>query len=147
MFVVDTRFARDVRKSAVAVVVKQDVVSPEAAEEIVRAVVVVIADADTGLPAGAGEAGFFGDVCEGSITIIFVQMRSGGFAGGPVGIEARSVGEIDVQPTVKVIIEKSEAAALGFNDVFLVIGAAPDIGNGQAGLASYVDELNRRRWR
>src|SRR5947208_14133944 len=50
-------------------------------------------------------------------------------------------------PTVKVIIEKSEAAALGFNDVFLVIGAAPDIGNGQAGLASYVDELNRRRWR
>src|SRR5207253_622078 len=67
--------------------------------------------------------------------------------GRPVGIETRSVGEIDVEPAVMVIIEKSDAAALGFDDVFFMIDAAPDIGDGQASFAGCVDEpygRNRR---
>ncbi len=92
LFVVDSGFAGDVGESAVAVVVEQDVVSPEAAEQVVPAVVVVVADADAGLPAGAAEAGFFGDVGESAVAVIFVEMRGWGLAGRPVGIEARSVG-------------------------------------------------------
>src|SRR5256885_946901 len=130
LFVVDAGFARDISEGAVAIVVKKDVVSPEAAEEIVPAIVVVIADADARLPAGAGEAGLFRDVGEGSVAIVLVKMRGGSFAAWPVGIEARSVGEIDVQPAVIVVIEKSQSAALRFDDVFFVIRAAPDIGNG-----------------
>src|SRR5712691_8637963 len=130
LFVVDTGFARDISEGAVAIVVKKDVGSPEAAEEIVPAIVVVIADADARLPAGAGEAGLFCDVGEGSVAIVLVKMRGGSFAGWPVGIEAGSVGEIDVEPVVIVVIEKSQSAALRFDDVFFVIGAAPDIGNG-----------------
>src|SRR6266704_1847201 len=148
LFVVDAGFAGDIGKGAVAVVVKEDVVSPEAAEEVVPAVVVVVADANAGLPAGAGEAGFFGDVGEGAVAIVFVKMGGWGFAGGPVGIEASSIGEIDVQPAVMVVVEKGKAAALGFNNVFFVIEAAPNIGGGQAGFASDVDELDwgGRRW-
>ena len=52
-FVVNAGLASDVGECAVAVVVKQNVVSPEAAEQIVPAVVVVVADANAGLPAGA----------------------------------------------------------------------------------------------
>ncbi len=137
---IEAGFLRDVGERAVAVVVKQNVVSPEAAEEIVPAVVVVIADADAGLPAGAREAGFFGDVGESSVAIIFVEMRGRCLAGRPVRVETRAVGEINVEPAVVVVIEKGEAAAFGFDDVALVIDSAPDIGSVEAGFARDVDE-------
>src|SRR5205814_986017 len=126
----DSGLRGDIGEGAVAAVVKKDVVSPEAAKQIVPPIVVVIADAHARLPAGAGQAGPFCDVGEGSVAIVLVKMRGGGFAGWPVGIDAGSVGEIDVEPAVVVIIEKSQSAALRFDDVFFVIGAAPDIGNG-----------------
>ena len=130
LFFVEAGFLRDVGECAVAVVVKQNVVAPEAAEEIVPAVVVVVADADAGLPAGAREAGFRGDVGEGSVAIIFVEMRGRLFAGFPIRVEARAVGQINVEPAVVVVVEKGEAAAFGFDDVVFVIDAAPDVGRG-----------------
>ena len=105
--------------------------SPEAAEEVVASVVVVVADADAGLPAGAGQSGFFGDVGESSVAIVFVQMRGRSFSGGPLLVQLRAVGEVDVKPSVVVIVEKGEAAAFGFDDVALVIGGAPDVGDGR----------------
>src|SRR5256885_12438191 len=72
--VVKTGFFRDVGERAVAVVAEENVVAPESAEQIVPAVVVVVADADAGLPAGATDAGFFGDIGECALAIIFVEM-------------------------------------------------------------------------
>jgi hypothetical protein len=46
---------------------------------------------------------------------------------------------------VVVVIEERDAAALGFDDVALVINRAPDIGNVESGLAGYFYELHRRR--
>jgi hypothetical protein len=43
-----------------------------------------------------------------------------------------------------IIVEKGEAAALGFDDVFLVVDAAPDVGSGKAGFFCDVDELDGR---
>ena len=142
-FVVDTRFSRDVAKCSVAIVVKQNVVAPEAAEEIVPAVVVVVAHADSGLPAGAGESGFFGDVGERSVAIVFVQVRRRSFARGPVRVEARSVRQIDIEPAVVVVIEKGETAAFGFDDVVLVIDAAPNVRGIEAGFLGHVNENDR----
>ena len=147
LFVVNPSLAGDVGESSVAVVVKQDVVSPEAAEQIVPAVVVVVADADAGLPAGAPQAGFLGDVGEGAVAIVFVEMRSGGFAGRPVGVEARAVGEINVEPSVVVVIEEGQAAAFGFDDVALVINRAPDVGSIQSGFAGHINKCDRRKLR
>ena len=53
--IVDSGFASHIGEGAIAVVVKQNVVSPEATKEIVPAVVVEIPDADAGLPAGAAQ--------------------------------------------------------------------------------------------
>ena len=60
-------------KRAVAVVVEQNVVAPEAAEQIVPAVVVVVAHADAGLPTGARQARFFGDVGKRAVAIVLVR--------------------------------------------------------------------------
>ncbi len=83
-FAIQAGFFRHVGERAVAIVAKQNVVAPEAAEKIVPAVVVVIADANAGLPSGARESGFRGDVGESSVAIIFVEMRSRLFARFPV---------------------------------------------------------------
>ncbi len=73
-FIVHAGFLGYVGKSAIAVVAKQNVVAPETAEEIVPAVIVVIADAYPGLPACTRESRFVGDVGKGSIAIIFVEV-------------------------------------------------------------------------
>src|SRR5207244_12203911 len=106
---------------------------PEESEEIVPAVIVVIADADAGLPAAAANAGFFGDIGEGAVAIIFVEMRGGRFAGGPLFADERAVGEIDVEPTVVVVLEEADAGTVGFHDVRLIVGIAPVGGRGATG--------------
>src|SRR6202795_4058476 len=92
-FVVDASFLRHVGERSIAVVVEQNVVAPEAAEEGVPAVVVVVADANAGLPAGARQSGFFGDVGKRAVAIIFVEMRSRRFPLRPLGIQSRTVGQ------------------------------------------------------
>src|ERR1700720_4465389 len=67
-------------------------------------------------------------------------MRSRRLAGGPVGVEPSSVGEIDVQPAVVVVVKESQAASFGFDDVALVVGAAPDVWGSKTRFASYIDE-------
>src|SRR5258708_40249132 len=86
-FIVHAGVLGYVGKSAVAVIVKQNVVAPETAEEIVPAVIVVIADAHAGLPAGTRESRFVGDVGEAAIGIISVEMRSWRFSLVPFGVE------------------------------------------------------------
>ena len=141
-FAIQAGFFRHVGETAVAIVVKQNIVAPEAAEKIVPAVVVVIADANAGLPAGSREAGFRGDVGECSVAIIFVEMRCRLFARLPVRVEARAVGQINVEPAVVVVVEKSEAAAFGFDDVALVVDAAPNVDRVEAGFFCDIDELH-----
>src|SRR5262249_38801171 len=129
-FVVDASLLRDVGEGAVAVVAEKNVVAPESAEEVVPVVVVVITDADTGLPAAATDAGFFGDVGERSVAIVFVKVRGGSLARGPILAEKRAVCGIDVEPAVIVVIEEGNAGTFGFDDVFLVVRIAPDVRGG-----------------
>jgi len=69
-------------------------------------------------------------------------MRSGSLTGGPLFAELSSVGEIDIEPAIVVVIEEGETGAFGFDDVALVIGIAPDVGGVEAGFAGHVDELD-----
>src|SRR5437868_762866 len=71
-------------------------------------------------------------------------MRSGRLSCGPIGVEARAVREVDVEPAIVVVIEESETAAFGFDDVALVIGLAPDVGRVEAGFPGDVNELDGR---
>ena len=136
----------DVGEGAVAMVAHEAVLTPEAAEEIVEAVVVVIADADAGLPAGESKTGVFRYVSEGSVAVVLVEVRSGSFAGRPLGVETVAVGEVDVEPAIVIEVVEGNAAAFGFDDGALVVYASPDVDGGEAGLLSYVNELDGREW-
>ena len=74
LVVVNAAFARHVSERSIAIVVKQNVVAPEATKEIVPAVVVVVANANAGLPSGARQSGLFGDVGKRAVAIIFVDL-------------------------------------------------------------------------
>jgi hypothetical protein len=50
LFLVKSCFASNIREGSISVVVKQNVMPPERTKQIVPSVIVVVADADTGLP-------------------------------------------------------------------------------------------------
>src|SRR5947209_641219 len=62
-----------IRERAVAVISIQDIVSPICDEQIVKTIVVVIANAYRGCPSGEVQPGLFGDIGERSIAVIFIQ--------------------------------------------------------------------------
>ena len=73
-FRVEPSFFGDVGECSVTVIVEKNVVSPEATEQIVPAIVIVIAHAYACLPARSRQSGFFRDVGKGAVAIIFVQL-------------------------------------------------------------------------
>ena len=148
------RLLGHIRKSAVAVVVPQDVVTPIAAEQVVPAVVVVVTHADASAPSGAGQAGLFRHVRERAVAIVLKKVLGGRLAVG-IGFLTRhaiAVGQVDVEPAILVVVEEGEPAALGFNNVLLVFNAAPNVGDVEAGFLGHIHEgdgngrlRNRRR--
>src|SRR5437867_3240911 len=100
--------------------------SPEATKQVVVAVVVIIANADAGLPAGARQSGFFADVGKCAVAVVLVEMRSGRFSRLPASVELGAIGQVDVEPSVIVVIKKGQAASLGLDDVALMIRSAPN---------------------
>ena len=54
-------------------------------------------------------------------------MGGGLFARGPVCIETASIGEVDIEPAVLVVIEERDAASLGLDDDALLVDSAPDV--------------------
>ena len=101
----DAGLRADIGEGAIAVVVVEDVLAPVGDEQIVVAVVVVVADADALSPAGVDESGFGGDVGEGAVAIVFEEMVGGLLSGGKA-FEARAVDEEDVQPAVVVVVDR-----------------------------------------
>ena len=134
-----------VGKRAVAVIVVKNVAAKVGDEEIVKAVVVVVADA-TGLsPAGTSQAGLFGDIGEGAVTIVVKQI-TGGIAVPNRRIKAGSVHQKNIEPAVVVIVEQRHPATHLLEQKLLVGRAAGNVpGVPQPGLASDVGENDGRR--
>jgi len=135
----DAGFFADVGEGAVAIVVIENIFAEVGDEEIVETVVVVIADADALSPAGVREAGFGGDIGESAVAIIFEEMRGGLLAGGEA-FEARAVDEKNVEPAVVVVVVEGDAAAGGFEEIFVFVLAAEDGFGVEAGFAGNVEE-------
>src|SRR5580704_10519929 len=99
--------------------------TPETAEQIVPAVIVVIAYTNTSLPAGARQARFVSDVSKCAVTIVFEKLRCWRLPLRPLLAKMSSIGQVDIEPPVVVIVKERDSASLSFNDVALVIGRAP----------------------
>src|SRR5579872_1805135 len=135
----------DVSERAVAVVVKENVAAPEGAEQVVPSIIVIVADANACLPSTASQARFLCDIGECAVAVVLVEMGCRLFAGGPVFIDPIPIGEVDVEPTVVVVIKKSDATALRLDDDAFVFHASPHVGDGETGSLGHIDELHRRR--
>src|SRR3974390_2635587 len=62
-----------VRESSVPIIAIQAILPEVGAEDIVEAIVVVVAHADAICPASGLQSRLFGDICERSVAIVFVQ--------------------------------------------------------------------------
>src|SRR5205807_8204498 len=108
-------------------------------------IVVVVADADTCLPSRARQSRFCSDIGEGTVVIVFKEVCSGRGSRWPLSIESITVGEINIQPTIIVIVEEREPAALGLNDVAFAIRRTPHVGNVESCLMCDIYEHNGGR--
>ena len=117
----------DVGKASVAPVPVQDVRTEVGHEEIDLPVVVVVRRHTPETPAPARHTRFRGDIDEGAVAVIAVQMI-GGFGGGLALklCQCRAVHQVQVQPTVAVVVEPASAAAIHFEHVILLQAAGDD---------------------
>ena len=137
------RLLGHVRERAVAVVVKQDVLAPAGDEEIVEAVVIVIADRDPGGPDAAAEARARGHVAERAVAIVAIQADRRVIRRSP---NAPPAGEShDIEPPVIVVVEKCHAASHRIENVVDVAFVAVDDRSVQARLRGHIDELCMER--
>src|SRR4029077_1490731 len=142
----------DIGKRAVAVVVVEDVLAEVGDEEIVEAVVVVIADADGLPPAGMNEARLSGAGGERTVAIIFVQAIGGLLAGGKA-FQTRAIHQKNIEPAIVVVIVEGDAAAGGLQQIFVFVLAAKNHFGVEAGFLRDVHEIDperrgrRRCWR
>ncbi len=100
--------------------------TPVRDEEIVEAIVVVIADAARLSPPGSGQAGLGRPVAERAVAVV-VEQIAGRPARACLLVEAASVHQEDVQPAIVVVIEQRHAAAHLLEQELLVVGTARDV--------------------
>jgi len=108
-----------VLEGAVALVVVEPVAVHAGDEDVLEAVVVVVADGDAVVEAGAGEACAFGDVFEVAVAVI-LEKAVGVFRGGLLQRpDVGAVGEEDVGMAVVVVVEDGHASGHGLRRVAL----------------------------
>jgi len=71
----------NIGKGSVSVVMKQNVMPPKCAEQIVPSIVVVIANANAGLPAGASQSRLICNIGKCAVAVVLVQMSGWFFSG------------------------------------------------------------------
>src|SRR5215831_1669802 len=99
----------------------QNVLAEIRAENVVKTIVVVVPNADTGGPAGAEQSSLFGNISECAVAIVLVKLvcRSGRRA-----FEARPAEQENVHPSVVIEVDESAATPGRFQNVFLALHAS-----------------------
>ena len=117
----------------------EDVLTEVGDEQVVIAVVVVVADAHALSPSGVVEPGLQGDVGEGAVAVVLEEVAIRLLAFGEA-LEPPAVDQENVEPVVVVVVVEGDAAAGGFEQVLVLVLAAEDGFGVEAGLLADVDE-------
>ena len=111
-------------ESAVAVVAIERVLPVVGDEQIVVAVVVVVADAAGLSPAGLVlQAGADRDIGEGAVAIVLEEVAMRLLAGGK-SLQPPAVHQEQIEPAIVVVVVEGQAAAGGFKQI-LVVNSPP----------------------
>jgi len=121
----------------------ENIVTPVAAEKVVPAVIVIVADAYTCAPTGPSQAGLFRHITIRPVPVVFEKMLNRTFSRLVGFFQPNSVCQINVQPAIVVVIEEGQSASLSLDDVFLAVYPSPDILDAQPGFFSHIDECDR----
>ena len=136
------RLFRHLRKRSVPVVAEERVLSEIGDEQVVEAVVVIVADADGRSPPGLTKAGLIGDVGESAVAVVFIQ-AIGGI--GRRDADPRPAQHQNVQPSVVIVIDERAAATDGLEDVILFLDAAVNGGKLEPRLRGDIHHLGIKR--
>src|SRR5580693_5863586 len=99
-------FLSDIGECAVAVVAIELVLAVVGEVEILKAVIVIVADAHAARPAGIGQSGFFGDVGECAVAVVVIEAVAGA---GRNAFEAAAAEDESVHPTIIVVVKEGAA--------------------------------------
>ena len=134
-----------VGKLAVAVIPIKSVLTVIGDEQIVPAVVVVIAHAAGLSPTGfVFQAGAYRNVCKCSVAIVFEQPAMRLLAFGEA-FETPAIDHEEIDPAILIVVIESQAAAGGFKQVLVVFHAAINGYVGQSGLRSHFNKADAER--
>src|SRR6185503_12981313 len=114
----DPRAIGHVLKGTVAAVAIQAVPAPVSDEQIVVAVVLVVADAGALAPPARGQTRARGHVLERAAALVPVEMIDGRTCGRE-SFERRSVDEEQVEPAVVVVVDRGDAGAGRLEEVLV----------------------------
>src|SRR4051812_2185173 len=134
-------FPGHVGECSISVVAIEPVLSEVGAEDVVKAVVVIVGDADSVCPACCFQAGLLGYIREGAIAVVLIE-PIGRF--GRVTLQARPREQENVHPAVIVVINEGAPATVCLQDVFLVFNPAIDDLRVQA---SRFRDIRQARWK
>src|SRR5579859_8075708 len=60
----------------------------------------------------------------------------------PFFVEPQTVGEINIEPAVLIVVKESDSTPFGFDDVFLLLDPSPNVDNVQPCFFCHVDVRN-----
>ena len=110
-----SRFFGDVHEVARAGVLKQPVLAHGGNQDIGEAIVIEIGDSHAHAVHFHRQAGTFGDVAEGSVAIVAIELERAALAlvAGPV----HAVHQQNIQPAVAVVVQKCAAGTHGLGQI------------------------------
>src|SRR6266699_5526170 len=110
-----------IREGTIAIVAIQDVLPKTRAENIVKAVVVIVADANTARPANRTQSRFFRNIGESAISVVLIETiaRALGCA-----LQARARQNENVHPAVVVVVNESAATTSRLDEIFFLLRPA-----------------------
>ena len=100
---------------------------PKAAKEVVPAIVVIVPDTYPCSPARSGQPGARGNIAKCTVPIVLVEVRCRGILGSIGFSKTNSIGQVNIEPTIVVVIKEGEATSLPLDDVLLTLNTTPNV--------------------
>ena len=139
----DAGLLAHVRECSVAVVVIQHVLPKVRHKQIVEAVIVVVADANSLSPARMRQPSFGRHVGKRPVPVVFEKMIRGFLSRGET-FQPRPIHEENIEPAVVVVIIESDAAPRGFEKILVLVLTAENRLGIEFGFARHIQERDTK---
>src|ERR1700736_6242326 len=136
----NTGFFGDIGEGAVVIIVIQAIFAEVGDVDVRPSIVVVVGDGNAEAPALVGDAGFRCDIGESTVMIVVEESGVRRGLGAFHGSDSRAVEEVDVEPAIVVVIEKSDSGTGSVEYRGFFLGAGAVMKAGEAGLLGDIFE-------